>query len=156
MVIEQHVPEVPDRQVQLADGVLDLRGPGWSPISPSAVSRESPAQNSRCTTMSFMPPAMRSCSCTSRRVTSAESAALPGGGSRVGRRPGSSSSGISTSQGRAAEACIAEAPWVLTGRDWPCHHGLERRGHLRTYSGLAQDLIDICPPSRLRQLPELG
>ena len=27
-VIEQHVPEVPDRQIQLADGFLNLRGPG--------------------------------------------------------------------------------------------------------------------------------
>src|SRR5271169_3056407 len=52
---------------------------------------------------------------------------------------GSSSSDVTASQGTAAEVCITGAPRVLTGRDWPCHQGLKRRGHLRTCSGLAQD-----------------
>jgi hypothetical protein len=28
MVIEQHIPEIPDRQTQLADGIPNLAGPG--------------------------------------------------------------------------------------------------------------------------------
>ena len=60
MVIEQHVPEVPDRQVQLADGFLDLPGPRMAADQPQDRFERSPAENSRCTTMSFMPPAMRS------------------------------------------------------------------------------------------------
>ena len=57
MVIE---PDVPDRQVQLADDFLDLPGSRMLAHQPSAVSSASPAENSRYTTMSFTSLALRS------------------------------------------------------------------------------------------------
>jgi len=98
MVIEHDVPDIPDRQVQLGDGFLDLPGSRMAADQPRAVSRASPAENSRCTTRSFRLAAMRSRSCTRRRVASAQSHGLPGGGSRVGRMLASPSSDIALQQ----------------------------------------------------------
>ena len=68
MMIEQEVPELLDRQVQLAEGCPDFpRRPTTAVEQPSAVSRASPAEMIRCITMSFMAPAMRSRSCARRR-----------------------------------------------------------------------------------------
>ncbi len=98
LVIEHDVPDIPDRQLQLADGCPDLPGSRMAADQPRAVSRASPAANSRRTTRSFMSPAIRSRSRTRSTVASAQSPALPGGGSRVGRMLASSSSGIARSR----------------------------------------------------------
>ena len=126
MVIEHDVPDVPDRQVQLADGFLDLPGSRMVTISAGAVSRDSPAENSRYTARSFMPAAMRSRSCTRSSDASAQSHTLPGGRSRVGRMLASSSSGIARS--RAARSIdMGILGTSLTGRGWPCRQGTGRR-----------------------------
>ena len=116
-VIEHDVPDIPDRQVQPADGFPDLPGSRMITDQPqgrfeSVVSarrtrqracsssllsygampelgegsirptrdpppgRASPAANSRCTTRSFMPAAMRPRSCTRSRAASAQSPTL--------------------------------------------------------------------------------
>ena len=60
MVIEHHVPEVPYGQVQLADGLLDRPGRAVIAHQPHHGFEGQSRQNSRPTTMSARPAAIRS------------------------------------------------------------------------------------------------
>ena len=136
--------------------------PGWSPSSPSAVSeteprREQPVHHdvvhAPCDAVVILHQAQE-LPPPPGRLPSRAGDQLPG------RMRGSSSSDVTASQGTAAGVCIAGAPRVLTGRDWPCHHGLEQRGHLRLIcSGLAQDhanYTSLPGTLRLAPLPWIG
>jgi hypothetical protein len=137
--IEQDVPEVPDRQVQLADGVPDLRGPRTVAHQPQRRFEreprgEQPVHHDVVHTPGDAVTILHQAQGHLRPV-----ACPPSRGSLVGRMRGSSGSGITAPPGTTAEVRIARAPGVLTGRDWPCHQGLERHGRLHTCSGLTQD-----------------
>lgn len=58
--MEQHIPEVPDGQVQLADGFLSLPARGMVAHQSQRRFEQQSCGDSRRSTMSFMPTAMRS------------------------------------------------------------------------------------------------
>ena len=153
VVIKYHVPEVPDRKVQFADGLLDF--PGRTVIADQPrhgfqrqSRREQPA------TVSCMLLATWSRSWAGRKVIPAEPAARPSGGPRVGRTP-ASSPGITPSQGTLEEVRIAEAPGFPSGRDWPCRQGPGRRGAC-TLAVARCRLLRTLPAASLRLLPLPG
>jgi len=88
-VIEHDVPDVPDRQVQLADGVPDFaRGPAMAIEQPQRRFQRQPRREDPADRDIVQGPATRSRSCARRRVISTGSPALPGGGSCASRPDG--------------------------------------------------------------------
>ena len=127
MVIEHDVPDIPDRQVQLADGFLDLPGSRKAADQAQCRFESEPCGEQPRATMSVMPAAMRSRSCATSGAASAQSAALPGGGSRVGRMLASSGSGVVPLQNTTIDDVSIAAYLGPDGRDWMCRQGPRRR-----------------------------
>jgi hypothetical protein len=120
-----HVPEVPDRKVQLADGLLDF--PGRAVIADRSnhcfegqSRREQPGHHDVVHARSDLVAILRRAQSHLRRA-----AARPSGGPGAGRTP---ASGITRPRDARDEVGIAGAPWFPSGRDWPCRQGPGRRG----------------------------
>jgi hypothetical protein len=126
-----------------------------SPVSPSAASRASPAENSRRATMPLSSPAIRSRSSARRNIISGEPATVLAGGLPVGRAPGPGRPGIPSARAVAAldESRIANAPAsypAVTGR---ATKSPERRGYLHPGTGLAQDAVMVSLPRHYAGAP---
>jgi hypothetical protein len=93
-VIEYDVPDVPDRQVQLADGFVDLPGSRMAAHQPQCGFQREPGGEQPVHHEVVHARGDAVAICTRSRAASAQSPAFPGGGSRVGRMLASFSSGI--------------------------------------------------------------
>ena len=127
VVIKYHVPEVPDREVQFADGLLDF--PGRTVIADQPrhgfqrqSRREQPARHGVVHAPGELVAILGRAQDHPRRAD-----CPPVRGPRVGWTP-ASSPGIPPSQDTLDEVSIAEAPWFPSGRDWPYRQGPGRRG----------------------------
>ena len=94
MVIEHDVPDIPDRQVQLADGFVDLPGSRMIAHQPQCHFESEPRGEQPAHHEVVHTPGDAVAVLHQEQIASAQSPALPGGGSRVGRMLASSSSGI--------------------------------------------------------------